>query len=133
MNTMEKGILIAGAAFAVGAIVVMARNVKTDKPENKQALFGPDNPINAGVLALGRKVSGDANFSLGGWWYDVTHEPVISSFSERGQTIRVEKPSPAQAKSAPAQATRGYYDLGAKLPSAGDGEKALMDIAPYMQ
>lgn len=70
----------AGAALVMGAVVIGAiyyfKKDITDGVNSAGQAINPvnnDNIFNQGVLAVGQKITGDSNWSLGGWIYDVTH------------------------------------------------------------
>ncbi len=77
----NRQLLMIGAGVAlVGlvAAVLIGKKAAAVAGEVGQAVnpLNHDNVFAAGVNAAGAAVSGDADFTLGGWLYDVTHAPL---------------------------------------------------------
>ncbi len=73
---MRRGELMVLAAIAgAAAAAVLARKAQAAASEALEAIAptNPDNVFYGGVNALGRALSGDPAWTLGGWLYDVTH------------------------------------------------------------
>lgn len=58
------GVVDAGVGIVEGVYTAIPNQVKPSSS---------DNVINQGVESIGRELTGDPNFTLGGWIYDVTH------------------------------------------------------------
>ena len=60
---------------AAAAGVVLAKKIAKGAEKAAAAVdpTNPDNVANSAVTAVGREISGDSAWTLGGWVYDVTH------------------------------------------------------------
>jgi hypothetical protein len=69
-----KNVLIVAGVAAVGAWY-LSRTAKGAIKDAGQAInpVNRDNVFYSGVNSVGEAISGDKNFTLGGWLYDLTH------------------------------------------------------------
>lgn len=91
-------ILVALAVVTIGGIVIARKAAKAGAAAIDLAKSGAwavtpwnqDNVIYGGVNSAGAAVTGDSNFTLGGWIYDVTHpdpmapKPVVNTGGATG-------------------------------------------------
>lgn len=78
---MRNVALAAGAVLALAAIgYVAARRAGQAIAANSHLINPTDsrNLVYQGVNEVGSSITGEANFSLGGWLYDITHPGVAS-------------------------------------------------------
>lgn len=73
---MRRGeLMVLAAITGAAAAAVLARKASEAASSALEAVSptNPDNVFYGGVNALGRALSGDPAWTLGGWLYDVTH------------------------------------------------------------
>jgi len=70
----------AGAAIGLGLTAILAiylfkKNIADGAAAAAQSInpVNDENIFNQGVLAVGQKITGNQNWTLGGWIYDETH------------------------------------------------------------
>ncbi|MBO9490740.1 hypothetical protein J7384_10245 [Endozoicomonas sp. G2_1] len=65
-----------GAVIAIAVIGAAALYYSSKKAADVGQAVNPvndDNIFNQGVLSVGRKITGNPHWTLGGWIYDITH------------------------------------------------------------
>lgn len=75
MNTWNpKTVLIVGGVAVAGLWYIKSRAGDTVARAGQAVNpTNPDNIFYGAVNSVGRELSGDEHFSLGGWIYDITH------------------------------------------------------------
>lgn len=74
--TSNTGALVVGGVIVAVGVYVAQKKAKETAEQALQAInpVNNDNVFNQGVSAVGRKLSGNSNWTLGGWIYDITHD-----------------------------------------------------------
>lgn len=80
LNT--KAGMIAAGVLAAGVVLYFIGRKLSDKAGDAAAAVGnainptnPENVFHSGVNATGAAISGDKDWTLGGWVYDLFHKP----------------------------------------------------------
>ena len=73
MSATQRDLLLIGAVLLVGLYVAHKASAAAQAAANAVNPLNHDNIFAGAVNGAGAAVSGDPNWSLGGWLYDVTH------------------------------------------------------------
>jgi len=91
-------VLAVAAVAAVGVIVWRGSKVAGQAVDTIAAAAdkvnpaNPDNVVNQAVTGIGKTVTGNENWTLGGWIYDMTHsDPLVMYTKPEGR-----EPAPAE-------------------------------------
>jgi len=74
LNTKAGAVLALGVVAGIG-VFMLKRTISDGAAAAAQSInpVNNDNIFNQGVAAVGQKISGNENWSLGGWIYDVVN------------------------------------------------------------
>lgn len=91
-DLVVKITLGAAAIAAVYLIVKKAAGAASEVVDKVVPAINPAdsrNIVNQGVESVGKTISGDSGWTLGGWIYDLTHDPI-----DMNTPVEAKKPAP---------------------------------------